>query len=265
MRRFASVLIGCIFCVLLTVSVFATGGELFVDSADLVDRDGENEISERLQDVSEQYECEIVIVTVGSCGGKSPMEYADDYFDYNGYGFGEDKSGVLLLISMEEHDWWISTSGRGIEAFTDWGIEYIGEQITPYLSDGDYHGAFIEFADQCDDFLRADSEGDTYDAGNVKHTTKDYFVVVGGSFFVALVIAFISTMAMRSKLKSVKDQKAADNYIRSGSLNITGGRDIFLYHTVTKTEIPRDTSGGGGSSTHTSSSGSTHGGGGGKF
>ena len=29
------------------------------------------------------------------------MDYADDYYDYNGYGLGDNKSGLLLLIDMD--------------------------------------------------------------------------------------------------------------------------------------------------------------------
>ena len=36
----------------------------------------------------------------------------------------------------------ISTCGYGITAFTDAGIQYLGEQMTPCMADGDYAGAF---------------------------------------------------------------------------------------------------------------------------
>ena len=39
----------------------------------------------------------------------SAMEAADDFFDYNGYGLGDDRSGVLLYINMSTRDVWIST------------------------------------------------------------------------------------------------------------------------------------------------------------
>ena len=52
---------------------------------------------------------DLVVVTANTLGGKSPMEYADDYYDYNGY----TDDGALLLVSMEDRDWWISTKGSG--------------------------------------------------------------------------------------------------------------------------------------------------------
>ena len=85
---------------------------------------------------------------------------------------------------------------------------------------------------------------------------------------IALVIGFVLAKivvgVMKGQLKTVRYQAAADSYVKSGSMDITESRDMFLYHTVTRTEKPENDSSSG-SSTHTSSSGTTHGGGGGKF
>lgn len=72
---------------------------------------------------------------------------------------------------------------------------------------------------------------------------------------------------MKGKLKTVRAQKAANSYMKKDSMQITESRDLFLYHTVTRTaKASGGSSGGrGGSSTHRSASGTTHGGGGGKF
>lgn len=56
------------------------------------------------------------------------------------------RDGLLLLISTEENDWYISTHGYAIYAFTDDGISYIGKKPKPYLSGGDFAGAFDAFA-----------------------------------------------------------------------------------------------------------------------
>lgn len=35
------------------------------------------------------------MAVVHTLDGSTPMEYADDYYDYNGYGFGAGKDGIL--------------------------------------------------------------------------------------------------------------------------------------------------------------------------
>ena len=79
------------------------------------------------------------------------------------------------------------------------------------------------------------------------------------------VLSLIIVGNMKAKLKTVRFQAAASNYIKDNSLNINERRDLFPYNTVTRTAKPKNDDSGGGSSTHTSSSGTTHGGGGGKF
>ena len=86
------------------------------------------------------------------------------------------------------------------------------------------------------------------------------------SLVVGVVLSLMVVGTMKSKLKTVRFQAAANNYVKAGSMNLTERRDIFLYNTMTKTKKEKnDSSSGGGSSTHTTSSGSTAGGGGGKF
>lgn len=53
-------------------------------------------------------------MTEESINGAEPMDYADDYFDYKGYGMGEDKSGILFLVTMSERKFWMSTHGDAI-------------------------------------------------------------------------------------------------------------------------------------------------------
>ena len=87
------------------------------------------------------------------------------------------------------------------------------------------------------------------------------------SLVAGIVLSLIVVGTMKSKLKTVRFQAAANNYVKAGSMNLTESRDIFLYNTMTKTKKEKNdsSSSGGGSSTHTTSSGSTAGGGGGKF
>ena len=215
-------------------------------------------IEKQLDALSMQYGLDVVIVTTDSTGSSSPMEYADDYFDYNDYA----PDGVLLLVSMEEGDWWISTTGYGITAFTDAGIAYIGENIVPYLSDGEYAKAFTTFIDLCDQFLSQAKTGDPFDTHNLP---KEPFKPVRNviiALIIGLAAAFFATGSMKKKLKSVEQKAQADDYVTPGSLQITKSRDFHLYTHIDRREKPKSSSG---SSTHTSSSGTAHGGGGGKF
>ena len=237
------------------------------DDADLLTPTEEQNLISKLDEVSERQQFEVVIVTVNSLGGKSPMAYADDYYDIKGYGYGADRDGALLLISMADRDWWISTTGYGITALTDFGIEKMGENmIRDGLSDGDYYEAFSRFVSDCDSFVTQAKNGTPVDRG----TYKEPFPVakrLGISAIIGVIVAMIVGSSLKGKMVSVRAANTAADYTRPGSFVLREQNEVFLYNNVTRTAIPQQTrsGGGGGSSTHTSSSGSSHGGGGGKF
>lgn len=238
-----------------------------VDIADLLSDSEESDLSDMLDEISERQQVDIVVVTVDSMEGESAETYADDFYDYYGYGFGDGQDGILLLVSTDERDWCISTRGYGITVLTDAGREYISEIFAADLSAGDYAAAFTSFARLCDDFLTQAETGQPYDVDNLP---KEPFGVAGSlvtAFAIAFIIALIVTGIMRGQLKTVHSQSGADDYVKQGSMQLTKKNDLFLYRHIDRRKKAEDSSsnGSGGSQTHVSSSGATHGGGGGKF
>ena len=243
---------------------FASKYERVQDLAGLLSGNEESSLVTKLNELSERQKMDIVVLTTDTLDGKTPRDYADDIYEYCNFGYGESRDGALLLISIEDNDWYISTCGYGITVFTDAGIEYIGKQIKEDLSDGNFAGAFDKFADLCDDFITQARTGEPYDTKNLPKEPLS-LIWIPIAIVVGFVLSLIIVGGMKAKLKTVRFQAAASNYIKDSSLNINEKRDLFLYNTVTRTAKPKNDDSGGGSSTHTSSSGTTHGGGGGKF
>ena len=242
-------------------------GELLVDDADLLTDAQEAALLAKLNELSERQKFELVIVTVDGLNGATPRNFADDYFDYNGYGYGPDDDGALFLISPEERDWWFSTHAFGIKAFTDAGIDQMMGYVTPALKDDKYDKAFNELVKQCDKYLTQARTGEPYDTGNLPPPgMKNPMTNVLISIAIGAVVAFFVLSIMKKSLKSVRMQAKADTYLRQNSLIIANGYEQFLYSNVSR--VARQSSsggGGGGSSSHSSSSGRSHGGGGGKY
>ena len=247
------------FCALCLTPVSAASPRL-VDDADLLSASEESELTALLNEISEKQGMDIVIVTVDSLGGKSPRAFADDYYDYNGYA----ADGVLLLVAMDSRDWYISTSGYGITALTDAGIDYISGRFLDDLSAGNYIHAFSTYAHLCDDFITEAKTDEPYDYGHMPRGAYPFMTHLIISVLIGFLIAFIATAVMRSQLKSVRSKAGATYYVKDGSFRVTKANDFFLYRTVTRRARPKNDSSGG-SSSHRSSSGRSHGGGGGKF
>lgn len=153
------------------------GKPTLVDRAHLLSDSQAEALSKRLAEIGTAYRCDVVVVTVNSLEGKTAEAYADDWFDYHGYGYGATPTangttvngdGILLLVSMEDRDYWVSTSGYAIKAFTDYGIqEYLEPMFLTYLSSGDYGEALDRFADGCSELLKMARDGDPYDCFHI--------------------------------------------------------------------------------------------------
>ena len=259
----------------LAVSAFAVEGgfaDLYYrmnDSAGVLTEDEDNELEDALEELSLRQSFDVTIATVESLESvdyDSMEAYADDLYDFCQFGYGPDMDGVLLLVSVGDRKWHISTCGYGITAFTDAGIQYLGQQMTPFMADGDYAGAFRAFVQWSDTYIDAARAGHPYDVKNLPREPLSLmylFLALG----IGLVLAWVVVHVMKSQLRSVAFQENAASYVREGSMKLTNQRDLFLYRDVHRTERPKESSSSdsGGSSTHTSSSGTTHGGGGGSF
>lgn len=245
-------LLGClmVFAAVFAVSASAkSGSDLLVDDANLLTTAEKSEIITALNEASDAVDVDIVVVTTPSLGMKTEMTFADDYYDQNGYGRGESgQDGVLLLISMEERAWYVSTCGKCIEMVS---YNAVGDRIVSDLSAGDYAGAFKAYANEV--------------KREIVHETSFFnWTRLGVALAIGFIIALIVVGSMKAKLKTVRFQPAANNYLKPGSLNVTLAQENFLYNTVTRTARPKDDGGSGGGS-HTSSGGVSHGGGGGHF
>ena len=233
------------------------------DSAEVLTEDEDNELEASLEELSVRQSFDVVIATIESLESvdyDSMEAYADDLYDFCQFGYGSDMDGVLLLVSVGDRKWHISTCGYGITAFTDAGIQYLGEQMTPFMADGDYAGAFRTFVQWSDTYIDAARAGHPYDVNNLPREPLSLM-------YLFLALAWVVVHVMKSQLRSVAFQENAASYVREGSMKLTNQRDLFLYRDVHRTERPKESSSSdsGGSSTHTSSSGTTHGGGGGSF
>ena len=236
-----------------------------IDESGVLSDSEEQQLEDQILATSSKYDQDIVIL-IADLNGMTPMARADDYFDYNDYGIGPNRSGVLLLISPESRDWWISTRGASITTFTDQGIEALGARLKPSLSDNEWYKASTLFVDECDRYMQAASKGKPITRAPlhpatwlINSTLATFGVFFGGLCTVAMVHGFFV-----SKMKNEGLEPTAKNYVVPNSLAITTSRDTFISRNVDRTRKESKSSSSG-SSTHTSSSGSSHGGGGGKF
>lgn len=242
----------CLLGALLVPGVSAAAPSRLRDGAGLLDPLEARQVLALLDEKSNALATDFVIVTADTIDGASPRAYADDFFDYQGYGQGSDRDGILLLIVMDTRDWYISTSGACIPMFGSLDIDMIGESLADALGVGDYCGGFTAFVEDCAYIVDGERNGYPFNWGR----TLLISAVVG------LLAALIGTAKMKGDLKSVRQRAAASDYVKADSMKVTESQELFLFRNVSRRARQTDS---GGSRSHTGSSGRSHGGGGGKF
>jgi uncharacterized protein len=250
-----------LFIVMMTASFLFLSFPLFaqkriVDNAGLL-RGGEiSELESLAAEIALTYNFDLVIVTETSIGGAAPMDYADDYFDYNGYGLGTDRDGCLFLQVTGTRDYWFSTSGRGIKILNSTAYDKLESDVVKHLAGGEPAEAYRAFISAWEVFLALDAKGKSYN-----FITAYGAILYPVAWGVSLIIALVALMVMKAKMNTVHPKTEANRFIVPGSLAFTQKKDSFLYSAVTKSERVDSSSSG----THTSSSGRSHGGGGGRY
>lgn len=234
MKRLFCLLITLLLLTAVCVPVFAVTSQV-VDEAGVLDEDQIEKLESQLAKVSQKQKMDLVVLVVSSLEGKTPEDYAVDYYDAR---YGDD--GAMMLVALQSRDWYFLSAGKCKSRIPSSAFE--GDFLET-LGEGDYYEAFAMFASICDQKM------DGY---------VPFVIIV--SLLIGAVIGLIAVMVMKSKHKSVRSQAGADQYVDSGRLQLTRESDIFLYQTVTRVQKPQNDSGGS-----RGSSGRSYGGGGGKF
>lgn len=268
-KRFISTLvIAAVFLLFIMSSIFADK-VLVVDLADVFNQEEKSSLEFKAVALGNQFNMDIVIVTISDAEGKSSRDYADDYFDYNDYGIGADRDGILFLIDFDNSEAYISTSGSGIKYLTDERIEKILDDVFDSgLTDGKYYNATDAFLNTAEIFLNEGIPKGQYNAPESREnslTTAEG--IIGAVASGTLGLGFFSNIKRKYK---TKPKARIFEYRNNSHINLGITEDNLINNYVTTRIIPvvNKSSGpsfSGRSTTHRSSSGRTHGGGGRKF
>lgn len=262
MRKFwQSFFVMILTCLVLTGTVMAAPG--LVDQAQVLKPDEAKKISAQLAEVNKKYNVNAGIIITKNLNGMEPGKFANNYLDQGK--FAEAKNGgVVLLLNMQGHDWYIATDNKMRQAVTDkFGVGYLGTDVVAGMKKG-------KVADSCASFIT--------NTGNfVEHyqkTGKPYVEGDGpddhagiGSYLMALVGALgLGTGVkkyLRNQMSNVEAATTASAYVTDAGLVLTNNVDSFAYQDVSR--VAKSSSSNKSTPVTTSSSDDSHGGGGGKW
>lgn len=286
----------CTFLVMGSMAVWAdqtgavSGQPRVFDQAGLFSETEIIQLEEKIAQCRKSTKMDVVIVSAYADGERSAEEYADDYYDYGGFGVGKKASGVLLLYYMDGPgqpggECYISTAGTMINMLTDERIESILDDVYGDLGNRDFAGAAEHFLEDVKAYVKEGVESGQYtydrDTGEIVryHSIRLYEVaiamVIAGILAGSVCLDIKKRYAMKQSSREVSNSLQAYRAECAFHFSVAGDKMVNKY--VRSVPIPRNTSSGSGgrghsgsssagrSTIHTSSSGSSHGGGGRRF
>lgn len=149
----------------------------------------------------------------------------------------------------------IITVGVSVPAFADSDFNTAGNDAQVLLTAQEAQAdTALDTLDAISDDSAAVVLSDNYDTAAINETgdtedddsdkapiaTRDIVIAVCISVVVGIIIGFIGSGIMKSKLKSVSYQSGAADYVVPDSFKLNDSRDVYLYSTVTKTERQTD-------------------------
>ena len=230
------------------------GADRVIDEAEILTDSEEKELDAKIATIEQSHKVRILIGTMKSTDGTPLGKIANNVVDQ----IPADNGTIVLLLSMKERDWYISTDNKMRARITDGkGVEYLSGEFLPDLKEGKYAAAFTTFAATTDEMLTYyEKEGEPYDPANAFN-----LMALGIALACALILGGTIYYVLYEYESNVRSAAEADAYLNHDSFRLTQDEDNFLYTTVTRrTKEKKESS--SGSNVSTSSSDSSHGGGG---
>lgn len=255
MKRLLAFLTAALLLVILIVpAAAAEAPEICVyDTEKLLEEEVREIIEMIAQDISQRQQCAVYFLSVKDFrdyGDGDIFNVARKIYEENNLGMGENKDGVLLILSMAERDYRLLAHGFGDTALTDYGKDYISQRFLDDFADDDWYGGVRDYLTYTDDLLAQARAGKIYDRGSW---------ITGGvqwvwSFLLGVGLALIVCLIQRGIMrKKVRMQTGALEYLQ-GNVQITRKRDVYTHTTEVRQKIEKN-NGSGSSGGHSHSGG----------
>ena len=230
--------------------------ERVFDYADVLTDAEEDALRQMIAEKQDEIGCDIVLVTISDpdyAGDNAMMNYADDFYDDNMFGYDEPwGDGALYLdnfLGIGNSYSWFSTSGRVENRYSSSMIYDLIDDIC-YNVNRDPFGSYQ---------LYINSLAKTMSSNSSLDVEIPTFAIWGVAALITLI--YILVCINRNVGKKTTD---ANTYVAGGHAQFPDRRDVFISKHTTSRKIQTSSGGGGGGGHHISSGGHSHGGGGGR-
>lgn len=265
------VALAAVFCLLLVLAwplTVRAAGPLVNDLAGVLNAGQKSALEQRAQQLSNEYDMDVVLMTTQDTQGRSARVTAEDFLVDEGYGRGSDLSAVLFLIDYDNGEIYIATHGKAIRYFTDARIQSMVDAARDADPRNNPNRTMQAFLDKAASYLASGIPSDQYNEPEKQPNRLSLTdALIGAGASGASGLGFFTATRKRYRGKAMPEVFTFRDHSMV-NLPVAGDRLVNTWTTSRVRPPPSNSSGGSGSgrsSTHTGSGGRTFGGGGGKF
>lgn len=204
------------------------------DNSDLLTFDEWEKLEARAADISQRHGCGVYVAfvddyTVYSDGGGV---YKTTYQLYHGdqLGMGDDRDGIIILLSMAERDYAMFVYGTYAEtAFNSYGQEKLEKAFLGNFKEDDWYGGVSNYLSTCDEYLtRAD-------AG--KPVRESPALLIAIAVVASCLLSGAICLFLKRSMKTVHQKVEANEYVAPGGLQLSKQYDRYTHTTEVRSKI----------------------------
>ena len=254
-----ALLLSLIFCTTAYAGDSAARLNYVTDEAGLLSASEYNVLNTAAAQISAEYGCSVYIITLNDYKNYSDgnvYDCATEIFTNYELGYGADKNGVLLLLSMAERDYSLIAHGSvGNTAFTDYAKDVLSDKFLDDFSYNKWFSGFEDYIDYAEYMLAEATKGTPVDVPAAAPRRVNHGQNIALIITVPCLVAFAVCTVFKSQMKTVKRKRTAESYI-TGDVNLRYKEDRYTHTTTTRRRVQQQqtnrsfsSSGGGGGTT----------------
>lgn len=204
------------------------------DISDLLTFDEWEKLEARAADISQRHGCGVYVAFVDDFtkygDGNDVYKTTFQLYHSNELGMGENRDGIIILLSMAERDYAMFVYGTYAEtAFNSYGQEKLEKAFLGNFKEDDWYGGVSNYLSTCDEYLtRAD-------AG--KPVRESPALLIAIAVVASCLLSGAICLFLKRSMKTVHQKVEANEYVAPGGLQLSKQYDRYTHTTEVRSKI----------------------------
>lgn len=204
------------------------------DNSDLLTFDEWEKLEARAADISQRHGCGVYVAFVDDFTeygyGNDVYKTTYQLYHANELGMGENRDGIIILLSMAERDYAMFVYGTYAEtAFNSYGQEKLEKAFLGNFKEDDWYGGVSNYLSTCDEYLtRAD-------AG--KPVRESPALLIAIAVVASCLLSGAICLFLKRSMKTVHQKVEANEYVAPGGLQLSKQYDRYTHTTEVRSKI----------------------------